>query len=264
MDADVQRILEVYRRSGRGLAQVTPRIVDLPNGTRRRGLHHQRGRQDRRQGNPLRRQQPGFVEPPARRHDDDRDEPPELPQEHGRLRSGPARGRSGADPPLLPEERLCRFPHRLQRRAVRPPMPAATSSPSPSKRASSTAIGNVNVEFAHSGRRCRGRVRSGHLDLGRLRLQRGRRREVAPERDHRASARQGYAFAQVRPVGTRDPATRTINLGYVVEEGPRDLHRAHQRARQQPYPRLRDPPRVRARRRATPTTRCSSTAPSAA
>jgi outer membrane protein insertion porin family len=34
-------------------------------------------------------------------------------------------------------------------------------------------------------------------------------------------ARRGYAFAQVRPVGTRDPATRTIALGYVVEEGPR-------------------------------------------
>ena len=34
-------------------------------------------------------------------------------------------------------------------------------------------------------------------------------------------ARSGYAFAQVRPVGTRDPATSTINLGYVVEEGPR-------------------------------------------
>ncbi|HEX2556597.1 MAG TPA: outer membrane protein assembly factor BamA [Microvirga sp.] len=34
-------------------------------------------------------------------------------------------------------------------------------------------------------------------------------------------ARRGYAFAQVRPVGTRDPATRTISLGYVIEEGPR-------------------------------------------
>jgi outer membrane protein insertion porin family len=33
-------------------------------------------------------------------------------------------------------------------------------------------------------------------------------------------ARRGHAFAQVRPVGHRDPATRTIALGYVVEEGP--------------------------------------------
>jgi outer membrane protein insertion porin family len=34
-------------------------------------------------------------------------------------------------------------------------------------------------------------------------------------------ARQGNPFAQVRPVGTRDPSTRTVNLSYVVEEGPR-------------------------------------------
>jgi outer membrane protein insertion porin family len=34
-------------------------------------------------------------------------------------------------------------------------------------------------------------------------------------------ARRGYAFAQVRPTGMRDPATRTITIGYVVEEGPR-------------------------------------------
>ncbi|MET0742869.1 MAG: outer membrane protein assembly factor BamA, partial [Microvirga sp.] len=33
--------------------------------------------------------------------------------------------------------------------------------------------------------------------------------------------RNGHAFAQVRPIGTRDPATASINLGYVVEDGPR-------------------------------------------
>ncbi|HEX5866381.1 MAG TPA: outer membrane protein assembly factor BamA, partial [Beijerinckiaceae bacterium] len=34
-------------------------------------------------------------------------------------------------------------------------------------------------------------------------------------------ARRGYAFAQVRPAGQRDPASGTINLAYVTEEGPR-------------------------------------------
>jgi outer membrane protein insertion porin family len=34
-------------------------------------------------------------------------------------------------------------------------------------------------------------------------------------------ARKGYAFAQVRPQGVRDPASHTISLSYVVEEGPR-------------------------------------------
>jgi len=33
--------------------------------------------------------------------------------------------------------------------------------------------------------------------------------------------RQGYIFAQVRPTGQRDPATQTVSIGYVVEEGPR-------------------------------------------
>ena len=34
-------------------------------------------------------------------------------------------------------------------------------------------------------------------------------------------ASRGYAFSQVRPRGDRDPNTGTINLSYVVEEGPR-------------------------------------------
>lgn len=34
-------------------------------------------------------------------------------------------------------------------------------------------------------------------------------------------ARRGYAFAQVRPRGERDSANRTVNIVYVVEEGPR-------------------------------------------
>jgi outer membrane protein insertion porin family len=35
------------------------------------------------------------------------------------------------------------------------------------------------------------------------------------------AARRGYIFAQVRPTGQRDPATQTVSIGYVVEEGPR-------------------------------------------
>lgn len=36
-----------------------------------------------------------------------------------------------------------------------------------------------------------------------------------------AVARRGYAFATVRPRGERDASTRTVNVVYVVEEGPR-------------------------------------------
>ena len=34
-------------------------------------------------------------------------------------------------------------------------------------------------------------------------------------------ARRGYAFSQVRPTGQRDPASRTVSIDYVVDEGPR-------------------------------------------
>ncbi len=41
VDADIERIKDVYRRSGRAAATVTARTVDLPNGRGRRRLHHQ-------------------------------------------------------------------------------------------------------------------------------------------------------------------------------------------------------------------------------
>ena len=36
-----------------------------------------------------------------------------------------------------------------------------------------------------------------------------------------AAVRRGQPFVSVRPTGARDPATATVNLGFVVEEGPR-------------------------------------------
>jgi outer membrane protein insertion porin family len=45
--------------------------------------------------------------------------------------------------------------------------------------------------------------------------------EKSVEAIQREVARSGYAFASVRPRGDRDPATQTINLSFVVEEGPR-------------------------------------------
>ena len=68
-------------------------------------------------------------------------------------------------------------------------------------------------------------------------------------------SRLGYVFAQVRPRGDRDYATNTINLTYVIDEGQRvyieriDIHGNTQDAR------LRDPARVRRRRRAMPINR---------
>ena len=81
-----------------------------------------------------------------------------------------------------------------------------------------------------------------------IRLQRRSRRAFGPDSHHQVG-RQGNPFALVRPVGTRDPCdphdpSRLRGRGRT----PR-LRRAHQRARQQPYARLRDPSRVRPRRR---------------
>lgn len=45
--------------------------------------------------------------------------------------------------------------------------------------------------------------------------------EKSVEAIQREVARKGYAFASVRPRGDRDPATQSINLAFVVEEGPR-------------------------------------------
>ncbi len=45
--------------------------------------------------------------------------------------------------------------------------------------------------------------------------------EKSVESVSREVARRGYAFSQVRPRGDRDPSTGTINLSFVVEEGPR-------------------------------------------
>ncbi len=45
--------------------------------------------------------------------------------------------------------------------------------------------------------------------------------EKSVESVSREVARRGYAFAQVRPRGDRDPSTGLINLSFVVEEGPR-------------------------------------------
>jgi outer membrane protein insertion porin family len=36
-----------------------------------------------------------------------------------------------------------------------------------------------------------------------------------------AAVRRGHPFVSVRPTGARDPATQTVNIGFVVEDGPR-------------------------------------------
>ena len=81
-------------------------------------------------------------------------------------------------------------------------------------------IGSVNIESRIPGHRHRGPARPAR-DLGGRRSTTPKQVERSLQNVTTEVARRGYAFAQVRPVGARDPATRTIHLGYVIEEGPR-------------------------------------------
>ena len=62
-------------------------------------------------------------------------------------------------------------------------------------------------------------------------------------------AANGYPFVQVRPRLDRDPDTLTISVTYVVDEGPRVYVGAHRDPREHANARLCHPARVRYRRR---------------
>ena len=147
-------------------------------------------------------------------------EPPELPQDLGRLRSGPHRRRPGADPPLLPEERLRRFPDRLDRRgrSTRPRggyIITITLSEGEQYR-----VGSVEHRIAHPRHRHRGRcaassrprrARSTTPSRSSGRSRTSRPRWPAAATPSRRSARSASATRR----------RRTVQLGYVIEEGPR-------------------------------------------
>ena len=58
----------------------------------------------------------------------------------------------------------------------------------------------------------------------------------------------GYAFIDVRPLITRNKETRTIDLTYDIAEGPAGLCRTYRRQRQRAHARHGHPPRIRAGR----------------
>ena len=71
VQADVQRIVEIYRRNGRFDVRVEPKIIELPNNRVDLVFEIKRRRQDRRQGDHLRRQQ-GLSRPAPEGRDQDR------------------------------------------------------------------------------------------------------------------------------------------------------------------------------------------------
>ncbi|QRM27466.1 outer membrane protein assembly factor BamA [Microvirga sp. VF16] len=218
VDADVQRILEVYRRSGRGLAAVTPRLVDLPNGTV--DVVYTINEGDKTGVEEIR-----FVG-------------------NNQVSSSRLRGVMQTT-----ETNLLSFlkstdvydPNRLSndldliRRYYLKNGYADYRLVSSDVTFDANAGGYIITITVEEGEQYRFGSISVDPRLAGVEAE-GLRRGIATSEGsiYNADAveksvqalttnvgRQGNPFAQVRPVGTRDPATRTVNLAYVVEEGPR-------------------------------------------
>jgi outer membrane protein insertion porin family len=218
VDADVGRILEIYRQSGRGLAQVTPRVVDLPNGTvdvvytvvegdktgvkeirfvgnNQVSSSRLRGVMQTTETNLLSFLKSTDVYDPARIAND-----LELIRRYY-LKNGYADFRivssdvafdangGGYVITIAVEEGE---QYRVGSVSVDPRLPGV--DPEVLRRGISTSEGSVyNAEAV----------------------------EKSVQNLTANVARQGNPFALARPVGARDPSTRTISLTYVVEEAPR-------------------------------------------
>jgi outer membrane protein insertion porin family len=218
VQADVQRIREVYSRSGRGLAQVTPRLVTLPNGDVDVVYTIDEGsktgvREIRFVGNSaisasrlrgvMTTTETNFL---SFLKSTDVYDPDRLAADQELIRRYYLKN-GFADFQILSTDV-----------AFDPGVGGYIITINVSEGAQ-YRIGSVNVDS-----------RIPEVDTGTLQA----RVATSPGAVYNAEAverslqnvttevaRRGHAFAQVRPVGTRDPATRTIHLGYVVEEGPR-------------------------------------------
>ena len=119
VQADVARLVEVYRRSGRFDIRIDPKIIELPNNRVDLVFEITEGGEDRRQEHRVHRQPVLLGLSPARRHQDVEDRPAGLPANDRHLRPRPCRGGSRAASPLLSQARLHRRSHRLRGRRIR-------------------------------------------------------------------------------------------------------------------------------------------------
>ncbi|MBF9232535.1 outer membrane protein assembly factor BamA [Microvirga alba] len=218
VDADVQRILEVYRRSGRGLAQVTPRVVDLPNG--RVDVVYTIVEGEKTGVKEIR-----FVG-------------------NSQISSSRLRGLMQTtemnllsflktsdvyDPDRIAAdlELIRRYYLKNGYADFRVISSDVTFDPSGGgyivtvslNEGEQYRVGRVNVDSRIS------EIPAASVE-GDVATSAGAVYNAdAVEKSLTAIttnvARRGYAFAQVRPVGNRNPATQTIDLAYVIEEGPR-------------------------------------------
>lgn len=217
-DADVQRILEIYRRSGRGAAQVSYRVVDLPNGRidvvftivegDKTGVkeiaftgNHAfssgklRGLMTTTESNFLSWLKNSDVYDPDRIAAD-----LELIRRYY-LKNGYADFRVVSNDAVYDAARGGWVVNIVVDEGQQ------------------YRIGNVDVQSSLrdvDSATLQGQVRTGAGDTYNAEAVEKTLLGITTE-----VGRRGYAFAQVRPVGQRDPATGTIGVTYVVEEGPR-------------------------------------------
>ncbi|WP_210490545.1 outer membrane protein assembly factor BamA [Microvirga antarctica] len=218
VDADVQRILEVYRRQGRGLATVTPRVVDLPNGTV--DIIYGINEGDKTGVKEIRFIGNNQVSATRLRGVMGTTETNILSFLKSTDVYDP--NRIAADLELIRRYYLKNgyADFRIVSSDVQfDPTGGGYVVTIAVEEGPQYRVGAVNVES---------RIPELGEDVVRKNLSTSAGSVYNADAVQKSlqdvtadAARKGYAFAQVRPVGTRDPASQTINLGYVVEDGPR-------------------------------------------
>ncbi len=119
VQADVQRIIEIYHRSGRFDVSVEPKIIELPNNRVDLVFEITEGDKTGVKRNPLRRRARIFAWPPEGRDQDLGKQLAQLPADDRHLRSRSRRSRPRPAAPVLSQARLCRRSNRLGGRRVR-------------------------------------------------------------------------------------------------------------------------------------------------
>lgn len=217
-DADVQRILDIYRRSGRNAASVTWRTVETPNGTvdvvfdvkegDKTGVKEIRfvGNQAYSSGRLL-----GLMETTEMNFlsffkTSDVFDPDRLAKDAEAIRrfylkNGYADFRiTGVDPVYDPAAGGYIVTITLEEGDV-------------------YRVGSVQVESHLAG--VSDAALQSSLEIHAGDIYNGDQVQNTVVRLTKEVQKMGYAFSQVRPRGDKDPATHTVSIAFVVEEGPR-------------------------------------------
>lgn len=218
VDADAEVIREIYRRSGRSLAKVTPRIIDLPNGKvdvvftvvegGKTGIKEIKfvGNNIVSSGrlkNQMATTEMNFL---SFLKNTDIYDPDRLASDENRIRRyymkhGYADMRINSTDVRFDEEKGGYV---------------VTIS---LEEGQQYRVGNVSVESRING--ISSEELNGNLEISSGGIYNGNDVEKSLLNMTNDVTRKGVNFVQVRPVADRDPASKTVNLKYIVEDGPR-------------------------------------------